>query len=76
MTTSAIKTELALCAQRMGDVEEDIKEVKTTLYGNGKEGLTTTVKILDTKMNWILAILGTIGGLFAAEVAGRYFGLF
>lgn len=44
------ETDLALMARSIKDICIDVKEVKTAIIGNGKEGLNTRVAIIEKQI--------------------------
>lgn len=68
-------------AAQFGTVERDVGELKSTVYGNGKEGLKTTITKLverdETRRRIILAAIAIIGlatGAVGAELLRRIMG--
>lgn len=68
-------------AAQFGTAERDVGELKDTVYGNGKEGLKTTITRLierdETRRRILLASIAVVGlatGAVGAEVLRRLLG--
>ena len=60
----------------LGKEIEDLGEVQDRilkcLYGNGREGLVTTVAKVKQKQHWILAMLGGSATIIGAGIVDRF----
>ena len=65
--------ENALILEELRELKQDIKEIKTCLFGNGKTGICTRLTLLETFQNsakrllWI--VIGSILTIATAAVA-------
>ena len=68
------ETDLALMAQSLEAVCTDVKDIKSAIIGNGKEGLNTRVAIIEKNIENApsakqLAFYASVGGGFVVVLA-------
>ena len=49
--------------EKIAHCEEKIENLEATVFGNGSEGLKSTVNRIDTNLRWVIKIGAVVSGI-------------